>query len=69
MEREDAESRGYVLDRYDMHGLELGHIDCCDAADRTRPRGIRRRVVAQLDGHLRLGRRGRFAARFRPAEP
>ena len=57
-----------ILDRYDVHSLELGHIDCCGAADGARLRSIRRRVVARLDGHLRLGRRGRLAARLRPAE-
>jgi hypothetical protein len=55
MEREDVEPRGHTLDRYDIRGLEPGQADGDDAPDRARPRGVRRRMIALLDGHLRRG--------------
>jgi len=69
VERKDTEPGCDILDRYDVHCLEPGHVDGSDAADRARQGGIRRRVAAELDGHLRLGRCGRLATGVRPAEP
>ena len=69
MEREDTEPRGHVFDRHHMYGLESGHIDGDDAANRARPRGVRRCVVAQLDRHLCLRRCRWFAAGVRSAQP
>jgi len=69
VEREDAEPRGHVLNRHDMYSLEFGHVNGGDAAHRARPRGVRRRVVAQFDRYLRLSRRRRLSARVRPTQP
>ena len=48
-----------------MHRLEHRHVDRHYSTYRARPRGVRRRVAARIDRHLRLRRRGWFPACFR----
>jgi len=54
VEREDAELR-LILSRQNVHDSKLGRVDGGDITDRARSPGIRRRAVAQLEKHLRLG--------------
>ena len=67
MERKVAGDDRDVVDRHDVHGVEHRDRDGGDAADRARPRGVRRRVAARVDGHIRVCRRGRVSPRVRPA--
>lgn len=52
-----------------MYSLEHRHLPSNNAANRARSRGVRRRVVAGLDGHFRFRRSGWKLEGFRSTEP
>lgn len=58
VEREGSQSRRHFVDRHDVHGLEHRYLPSDNSTHRARSRGLRRRVVAWVDGHFRFRRGG-----------
>lgn len=56
LERYRPSADRYLINRYDMHSLEYNYTDSRNTTHRTRPRSLRRRVVARFDRYLHLCR-------------